>query len=66
MAPVPMLMSAYFWLWHTSAPDSPTRPLDRLSASSFVTRTSMPSARHMSSFWPVARMAEPISVPKNQ
>ena len=66
MAPVPMPMSAYFWLWHTSPPDKPTSPLLIVSASSLVQFVFTPCARIMASLLPVARMALPISVPKNQ
>ena len=66
IAPVPMPMSAYFWLWHTRAPDKPTRPLLMVSASSLVQFVFTPWARIIASLLPVARMALPISVPKNQ
>ena len=61
-----MPMSAYFWLWQTRPPDSPTRPLLIVSASSFAIFASMPSARTISSLFPVARSAQPISVPNSQ
>ena len=66
IAPVPIPISAYFWLWHTSAPERPTRPLAIMRAIIFVIFVFTPSARIISSLLPVARRAEPISVPKNQ
>ena len=44
----------------------PTRPLLSISASSFVHLVLTPRARTMSSLFPVALRALPISVPKNQ
>ena len=66
MAPVPIWISAYFCPWHTRAPDMPTRPLLSISASSLVHLVLTPRARIMSSLFPVALRALPISVPKNQ
>ena len=66
MAPVPMPISAYFWLWQMSPPERPTRALDSMSAIILVFAVETPRARIMSSLLPVARKALPISVPKNQ
>ena len=66
IAPVPMPMSAYFWLSQIRPPDRPTRPLESTRAIILVTLVLTPRARTMASLLPVARQAEPISVPKNQ
>ena len=66
MAPVPMPMSAYFWLWQMRPPERPTSALESMRAIILVLAVETPSARIMSSLLPVARSALPISVPKNQ
>ena len=65
MAPRPMLMSAKPWYWDMRPPERATRPLDRLRPSTFMVDVDA-LARAMSGLEPVARMAEPCSVPKNQ
>ena len=49
-----------------SPPESATRPLERLSPSTFMVPMLMPWARLMLGLEPVARMALPCSVPKYQ
>ena len=66
MAPVPMPMSAYFWLWQMRPPERPMSALERMRASILVAFVFWPRARIMASLLPVARSALPISVPKNQ
>ena len=61
-----MPMSAYFWLWQMSAPERPIRALESTRAIILVELVLTPKARIMYSLLPVARSAEPISVPKNQ
>ena len=66
MAPRPMLTSAKPWYWLSRAPDKATRPLETIRPSTTLKLVLMPWARLMLGLEPVARMAQPSSVPKNQ
>ena len=66
MAPRPMLISELPWYWASSAPERPTRPLEIIKPRTFMRLVEMPWARAMCSLLPVARMAQPSWVPKNQ
>ena len=66
IAPRPMFTSAKPWNWAISPPESATMPLDSERPSSFMLSMLMPSARLMAGLLPVARIAEPCSVPKYQ
>ena len=48
------------------APERPTRPLEIIKPRTFMRLVEMPWARAMCSLLPVARMAQPSWVPKNQ
>ena len=66
MEPVPIWISAKDWLCAISAPETATSPLESTRPKIFITFVLMPCARAMFGFPPVARMAQPTSVPKNQ
>ncbi len=66
MEPVPIWMSAKLWYCAMSAPESAMRALPSISPIVFMASVLMPCARDMRALMPVARMAHPISVPKNQ
>ena len=61
-----MLTSAKPWYWLSRAPDKATRPLETIRPSTTLKLVLMPWARLMLGLEPVARMAQPSSVPKNQ
>ena len=64
--PVPMLMSADFWAWPTTAPDRPVRALAAHSPTVTVNAGFTDEERTMSRLSPVARMDSPSRVPKNR
>ena len=66
MAPRPMSMVALPWYWASKAPDRATRPLESIRPSTLVVSVLIPWARDMLELEPVARRAQPSSVPKNQ
>ena len=66
MAPRPALTSANPWYWEYRALDSATIPLEIISPKTLLRLTLIPWARLMLGLAPVARMEQPISVPKNQ
>ena len=66
IVPVPMPTSAKPLLCATSAPQIATIPFDRSSPRTIITSVLTPFARIMWGFAPVARIAIPSSVPKNQ
>ena len=66
MAPRPIFTSEALWYWANRPPDSPTRALDRISATILVPLVLIPWARAILGLLPVARTALPSSVPKNQ
>ncbi len=64
--PRPMLMSANPWNCAISPPASATSPFESARPSTFITLMLIPCALLISGLHPVARIADPISVPKNQ
>ena len=66
MVPMPMEMSEPPCVCANSAPASPTSPLEMAMPSSSMAPVFTPWARAMRAFEPVARMARPRSVAKNQ
>ena len=61
----PMSMVALPWYWASKAPDRATRPLESIRPSTLVVSVLIPWARDMLELEPVARRAQPSSVPKN-
>ena len=66
IAPCPIVSVALPSRCATSAPERAISALDSISPTIFIAEVLMPCARLMRSFMPVARIALPISVPKNQ
>ena len=66
MVPTPMPTSAKPFACATVAPDKATRALEITSPSTTIVLVLMPCARAICGLKPVARMAVPSSVPKNQ
>ena len=66
MSPMPMLMSAKPWYWATSAPHSPTSPFDRASVRIVVPSVFAPRLPIICLLLPVAWIARPRSVVRNQ
>ncbi len=66
MVPMPMEMSEPPCVCANSAPARPTSPLEMAMPSSSMAPVFTPCARAMRAFEPVARMARPRSVAKNQ
>ena len=66
MAPSPIFTSAYPCCWATKAPDKATKPFDNIKAITTIKFVFTPLARTMWALFPVARMLDPNSVPKNQ
>ena len=66
IVPVPIPTSANPLLCATSAPQIATKPLESRSPMTIMTSVLTPFARIMCGFAPVARIAVPSSVPKNQ
>ena len=66
MAPRPICASAKPWYWARSPPESATIPFEMASAKTFIVFMFIPCAFAMLWLQPVARTAEPSSVPKNQ
>ena len=62
--PVPLLMSAVFWAWPTTAPDRPVRALATHRPMVMVKLGLMEEERTMSRLSPVARMLRPSRVPR--
>ena len=66
IAPRPMLTSAVPWNCVISPPESATTPLESARPMTFIRSMLMPCARLIAGLEPVARSAEPCSVPKYQ
>ena len=66
MVPIPMEMSEPPWVCTNSAPARPTRPLEIAMPSRIMAPVFTPCERAMRALEPVARMARPRSVAKNQ
>ena len=66
MAPRPMLISANPWYCVISPPARATSPLERARARIFIKSTLIPCAFAIFGLHPVARSAQPCSVPKYQ
>ena len=66
IAPLPILISAKPWYCAISPPLNATRPLLKASPITFIRLILIPCALDISGLLPVARIAEPCSVPKYQ
>ena len=66
MRPMPMLMSENPWYWAMRAPQSATKPLDSASVSIVVLSVLTPRLRIICRLLPLAWIASPRSVVRNQ
>src|SRR5690606_11793779 len=66
MVPMPMPTSAKPWYWAMSAPENAAKPLAKARAIMVIPWVSTPKLRIMRALSPVARMAMPSSVARNQ
>ena len=66
IAPIPILISAYPCDCVTKAPEREIKAFPIIKPKILVTLVLTPRARTICSLFPVARIAEPISVPKYQ
>ena len=63
--PAPLLISADFWYWPTTAPERAVKALEIQSPTVMVNTGFTDDARTISRLSPVARMLKPRRVPRN-